>query len=55
MEDVHAYEEGLYAYLDENAYDVLQAIRETGKLDPETEEKLKAALSGFVAVFLKKQ
>lgn len=55
VEDVHAYEEGLYAYLDENAYDVLQAIRETGKLDPETEEKLKAALSGFVAVFLKKQ
>ena len=53
VEDVHSYETGLYTYLDSSTLDVLQAIRETGKLAPETEEKLKKALSAYTQSFLK--
>jgi F-type H+-transporting ATPase subunit alpha len=47
------FEQGLYTYMDNNAYDVLAAIRETGKLESETEEQLKTALNAYVAEFLK--
>ena len=39
------FETRLYTFMDEKYYDVLTAIRKTGKLEPETEEALKKALS----------
>ncbi len=50
--DIRDFEQGLYTYMDNNAEDVLQAIRTTGKLAPETEERLKAALDAYVQAFL---
>ena len=43
VEDVNAYEAGLYTYLDADAagLEVMQLISTTGKLEPETEEKLR--------------
>ena len=42
VEDVNVYESGLYTYLDADAagVEVMQEIRSTGKLEPETEQKL---------------
>ena len=46
VEDVNAYEAGLYTYLDADAagLEVMQLISTTGKLEPETEEKLRHVL-----------
>ncbi len=52
VEAVHDYETGLYPYLDDHALPVLQTIRETGKLTPEAEEGLKAALEAYTKSFL---
>ena len=43
VEDIQAYEEGLYTFLDSDAQGVaaMEGIRTTGKLEGETEEKLK--------------
>jgi F-type H+-transporting ATPase subunit alpha len=49
------YEENLYARLEGQHSDVLEAIRTTGQLSAETEEALKAALEAFTADFLKAQ
>ena len=49
--DIRAFERGLYPYLDKNAFDVLKAIRTTGALSAEDEEKLKQALSAYCAEF----
>ena len=51
--DIRDYEKGLYDYMDVNGAAVLQAIRETGKLSPETEEGLKAALTAYTDQFIK--
>ncbi len=53
--DVHEYEVGLYNAADNDAAlaEVMQIIRETGKLDTETEDKLKAALADYTANFCK--
>ncbi len=51
--DVHEFEVGLYEYMDANGAGVLQAIRDTGKLAPETEEELKKALTNYTQQFLK--
>ncbi len=51
VSDVKEFERGLYEYMDMNAPDVLDAIRQTGKLEPETEEALKAALEKYVSAF----
>ncbi len=51
VSDIREYERGLYEYMDLNAPDVLDAIRETGKLEPEAEEGLKDALSKYTARF----
>lgn len=53
VEDVHDFELSLYEYMDTGAHDVVSAIEETGNLDNETEEKLKAALDVCVANFVK--
>lgn len=53
-EDVELYEEGLYIWLDTDARgaEVMQVIRESGKLEKETEEKLKRALEAYTESFL---
>ena len=53
--DIAEYEQTLYTYLDENvtAAGVMETIRTTGDLKPETEEQLKAVLADFTASFLK--
>ena len=45
---------GLYTYLDTDAagVDVMQLIRSTGKLEPETEEKLRQVLEAYTENFL---
>ncbi|MCD7885458.1 MAG: F0F1 ATP synthase subunit alpha [Lachnospiraceae bacterium] len=52
--DVRAYEAGLYPFLDGNAQGAaaMQAIRETGKMEPEMEENLKQALQDYTDQFL---
>lgn len=53
-EDVELYEEELYIWLDTDARgaEVMQVIRESGKLEKETEEKLKSALEAYTESFL---
>ena len=53
VKDVAEYEEALYARMAAQHGDVLSAIKDTGLLSAETEEKLKAALDSFTADFLK--
>ena len=55
--DVSEYEKSLYGYLDENvtAAGVMETIRTTGDLKPETEEQLKQVLTDFTAQFLKEK
>ncbi len=54
VEDVSVYESGLYTYLDTDAagLDVMQEIRSTGKLEADTEEKLRAVLDAYTENFL---
>ncbi len=53
-EDVRAYETGLYTYLDTDAAGAaaMQEIRSTGKLEEDTEAKLKSALDAYTEQFL---
>ncbi len=55
--DIAEYERRLYTYLDENvtAADVMETIRTSGDLKPETEEQLKQVLADFTAEFLKEK
>lgn len=50
---VSDYEQGLYERMSAQHSNVLDAIRTTGQLSPETEEKLKAALEAYTRDFLK--
>ena len=54
VEDVSEYEAGLYTYLDADAagLEVMQLISSTGKLEPETEEKLRHVLETYTENFL---
>ena len=54
VEDVNAYETGLYTYLDTDAagLEVMQLISSTGKLEPKTEEKLRQVLEAYTENFL---
>ncbi len=54
VEDVSEYESGLYTYLDADAagLEVMQLISSTGKLEPETEEKLCHVLEAYTENFL---
>ena len=54
VEDVSQYESGLYTYLDADAagLEVMQLISSTGKLEPETEEKLRHVLEAYTENFL---
>ena len=55
--DIAESERRLYEYLDENvtAAGVMETIRTTGDLKPETEEQLKQVLADFTAQFLKEK
>ena len=55
--DIAEYESRLYTYLDENvtAAGVMETIRTSGDLKPETEEQLKQVLADFTAEFLKEK
>ena len=55
--DIAEYEHRLYEYLDENvtAAGVMETIRTTGDLKPETEEQLKQVLADFTTQFLKEK
>jgi F-type H+-transporting ATPase subunit alpha len=52
--DVRTYEAGLYSFLDTDANGAaaMEEIRSTGKLEEDTEEKLKAALNDYTDSFL---
>ena len=54
VEDVRSYEAGLYTFLDTDAEGMaaMQEIRSSGKLETETEEKLKSALEKYTENFL---
>ena len=51
VEKVPEFEKRLYEFMDNQHADVLEAIRTSGKLESETEEKLKAALSALLTEF----
>ena len=53
-EDVRAYEDGLYTWLDTDAEGaaVMQEISATGKLEADTEEKLKSTLESYTENFI---
>ena len=53
--DIAEYEQGLYHYLDENPDGIaaMKEIRESGKLEADTEDKLKSALETYTQNFLK--
>ncbi len=53
-EDVREYEAGLFTWLDNDVEGqaAMQEIRSTGKLEAETEEKLKASLEAYTEQFL---
>ena len=53
VQDIREFEQGLYEYMDASGMDVLEAIRTTGKLAPETEERMKELLDAYVGAFLK--
>ena len=54
VDDVSVYESGLYTYLDTDAagLEVMQLISSTGKLEQETEEKLRQVLEAYTENFL---
>lgn len=54
IEDIKEYEAGLYAFLETNAdgNSAMQAIKETGKLEEETENNLKSALESYTKQFI---
>ena len=54
VDDVKAYETGLYTYLDTDSegVNVMQIICSTGKLEADTEDKLKKVLDGYTEKFL---
>ncbi len=52
VDQIPEFEHRLFRFMDESSYSsVLTAIRETGKLEPETEEALKSALSELLVEF----
>ena len=53
-EDVRAYESGLFTFLDTDSEGaaVMQTIRETGKLEEDTENGLKAVLGRYTELFI---
>ena len=51
LEKVPAFEQELESLMESRYYDVLEAIRTTGKLEADTEERLKAALNTLLTQY----
>jgi F-type H+-transporting ATPase subunit alpha len=51
LEDIQRYERELLEHLRTRHAEVLETIRKTGKLEPETKERLTAALDEFGKIF----
>lgn len=51
VEKVKDFEHELYKYLDANSKDILEKIKETGKLEEDIEKKLKSAIENFKETF----
>ena len=51
VERIPYFEQRLYEFMDNRHSDILSAIRETGKLEPDTENALKAALDELLTEF----
>ncbi|MBQ7231498.1 MAG: F0F1 ATP synthase subunit alpha, partial [Oscillospiraceae bacterium] len=49
VDRIPEFEKQLFEYMDTKGYDALTAIRQSGKLEPETENAIKAALTELVA------
>ncbi len=49
---IKSFEEQFYAFLGNKHADILQAVRETGQMDAETEKKLKDAIAEFKKIFV---
>ncbi len=52
VEKIPEFETRLFEYMDNNCASVLEAIRTTGKLEPETEEGIKTALNELLPEFV---
>ena len=52
MDKIPEFQARLFEFMDNRHEDVLKAIRETGKLEKDTENALKAALDELLAEFL---
>ena len=52
VEKIPEFEQRLYSFMEQKHPDVLDAIRTSGKLEPETEDKLKAALNQLLQEFV---
>ncbi|MBR7178178.1 MAG: F0F1 ATP synthase subunit alpha, partial [Oscillospiraceae bacterium] len=50
--DIPEFEKQLFEYMDNRSYEALTAIRTTGKLEPDTENAIKAALTELVSKFV---
>ncbi|MBP3305742.1 MAG: F0F1 ATP synthase subunit alpha [Oscillospiraceae bacterium] len=55
VETVPEFEKRLYEFMDNRYENVLEAIRTSGKLEPETEEGLKAALDQLLTEFVRSE
>ena len=53
MDRIPEFEKRLYEFMDNRYSAVLEAIRTTGKLESDTEETLKTALSELLTEFVK--
>ncbi|MPN24262.1 ATP synthase subunit alpha [bioreactor metagenome] len=53
VEEIKDFEKGLYEFMDTHYPEVGKAIKSTGKLEPETEEQLKAAILKFKSTRIK--
>jgi len=51
ISEIHEFEQQLQEFMDKQHFDVLQAIRSSGKLEPETEQALKNAVEELVSRF----
>ena len=54
VDQIPEFERRLAIFMEQRYGDVLDAIRSTGKLEPETEEKLQKALTELLADFVVK-
>ena len=52
VDQIPEFERQLFEYMDGRGYDALTAIRTTGKLEPDTENTIKAALTELVSKFV---